>query len=92
MPNIEAWGFGDNSDKIRTKIARVIPVGLNDDVVITVVKSSVIDMYGRQSPFLRVWDTKDTDKNKRSELIEGLKTLGWDIELAPFLMEFIPAE
>lgn len=79
----------DEEDTMVENVRRVFAgASFQDEYVTTVVLSDVRDYYGSEKPFFRVFATPD---DPLDDLIKRLKTLKYDIEVAP-LLRFIPKE
>jgi len=80
MPNIEIHGFSEAIQKgaiIRRVIAECIPE-IMDDVVITIVPSTVKDLHGNTKPFIRVLSPDHRDEVRVAMRIN--KELGLNVE------------
>ena len=64
-----------------------------EDLVITKINSGVDDHDGKPVKHLRIYSTKDSfDRGEVSDIIERLKPLKMDIEVAAPLLKFVPAK
>jgi hypothetical protein len=96
MPNIKIYGFIESIDSMDERIkagklsGEIADLFKNEsyakDVVITTIPSKVLDLEGKQQPYIQLELNCMRGYKKK---LEKLKTLGMDIQVVK-LYDFIP--
>jgi hypothetical protein len=91
MPNIEIHGINFNTLCCSKLFKQIKAIFSNwpcaKDMVITIMDSAVTDLQGNYQPFLRVWDT---DESEGKKIALRLRLEGFDVELPIRLAKFLP--
>lgn len=91
MPNIELHGFGLEVGAVAGQISKHLHPSLSPDVgdvVLAICKDFIVDLGGKNRPYLRIVGTNAAELQQIAGL---LKPLNRDMELL-LLHAFIPAE
>lgn len=88
MPNIKIYGLSPQEEAAKFKQIQDIfkNESYSDDIVVSLIKSEVIDLKGRSQPYVQLELSCMKNYNKKLKL---LKKLGMDIQVV-HLHDFIP--